>query len=348
MDSTFRPLVSIITPTYNHGRFIGACIESVLKQTYSNWEQIVIDDGSSDSTADIVFGFHDPRIRLERQPNRGPFELAQTYNRALALAQQEFIAILEGDDCWPPNKLVTLIPAFVDPEVVLAYGEPADVDARGTEQRAKSHTTRMRKGLSHSVLFNDPVGSATRYMLLAEGRSLIAPSTIIIRRSAMEKSGGFHYVAGLPLTDYPTFMELSLIGKFYYSPETMGYRRRHENSITVGHARTIHEKVSNFTIDFLERHRDKVELSRSERQQIEENWWDAEYKLHFSEGRFLLLQKKWFEARIHFRATSKSKNLMVRVAAYAGFLLSWLHMNIEPLMKLGGRADLRVQRNSEV
>jgi hypothetical protein len=185
-------------------------------------------------------------------------------------------------------------------------------------------------------------------MLLAEGRSLVSPSTVVIRRSALERIGGFQYVAGLPLTDYPTFMELSLVGKFYYSPETMGYRRRHENSITVGHARTIHEKVSSFTIDFLERHCEKIELSRSERQEVEENWRDAEDKLHFSEGRSLLLQRKWFEARVHFRATSKSKNLMVRLAGLAGFLLSWLHMNIEPLMKLGGRADLRVQHNSEL
>jgi len=348
MDNTFRPSVSIITPTYNHGRFIGACIESVLKQTYSNWEQVVIDDGSTDNTPEIASGFHDPRIRLERQANQGPFELANIYNRALSLAKGELIAILEGDDFWPPNKLAALIPAFVDREVVLAYGEPADVDAGGTEQRTKSHTTRLRKGLSNSVLFNDPVGSATRYMLLAEGRSLIAPSTVIIRRSALEKIGGFQYLVGLPLTDYPTFMELSLIGKFYYSPKTMGYRRRHENSITVGHARTIHEKVSSFTLDFLERYHEKIEIPRSQRQEIEENWREAEDKLHFSEGRSLLLRKKWLQARAHFRAISKSKKLVVRLAACAGFLLSWLHMNIEPLMKLGGRADLRVQRNSEL
>jgi glycosyltransferase involved in cell wall biosynthesis len=348
MNRTSPPLVTIITPTYNHEHYVGECIESVLQQTYSKWEQIVIDDGSSDSTPDIVSGFHDPRIRLECQANQGPFELANTYNRALSLAKGELIAILEGDDFWPPDKLAALVSAFLDDDIVLAYGEAADVDARGREQRTKSHTTRLRRGQSHSVLFNDPVGSSTCYMVLAEGRSLVAPSTVIIRRSALEMIGGFQYIRGLPLTDYPTFMELSLIGKFYYSPRTLGYRRRHENSVTVGHARIIHERVSSFTREFLDRHREKIELLPSNRLEMEENWREAEDKLHFSEGRSLLLQRKWLEARTHFRATSKSKSLMVCLAACAGFVLSWMHMNIEPLMKLGGRADLRVQRNSEL
>jgi glycosyltransferase involved in cell wall biosynthesis len=343
-----QPLVSVITPVYDHQKYIGACLESLLQQSYPLWEQIIIDDGSSDDTGKIISGYRDPRIHYERQTNQGPFELARTYNRALSLAKGELIAILEGDDFWPLDKLTTLVAAFLDASVVLAYGEAADVDAEGRQQRAKSHTTRLRKGLSHSTLFNDPVGAATRYMIFAEGRSLIAPSTVIIRRSALEKIGGFQYVTGLPLTDYPTFIELSLIGTFYYSPETMGYRRRHENSITVGHARAIHEKVSSFTLDFLERHHDKIELSHSKKQEIEQNWREAEDKLHFFEGRSLLLQRKWFEARTHFRASSKSKTLLVRLAAYAGYLLSWLHMNIEPLMKLGGRAALRVQRNSQL
>lgn len=348
MNLNFKPLVTVITPTYNHQDYIAQCVECVLLQSYPSWEQLVIDDGSTDKTAEIIASFRDTRIRLERQANQGPFELAKTYNRALSLANGELIAILEGDDFWPTNKLTALVPAFLDDEVVLAYGEAADVDAKGMKQRNKSHTTRLRERLAHSVLFNDPVGTSTQYMFLAEGRSLVSPSTVVIRRRALEKIGGFQYVAGLPLTDYPTFMELSLLGKFYYSPATMGYRRRHENSVTVGHARTIHEKVSNFTTDFLQRHHEKIELSPSKRREIEENWRAAEDKLHFSEGRSLLLQRKWFEARIHFRTTLKSKSLMVRLAAYAGFVLSWLHMNIEPLMKLGGRADLRVQRRSEL
>ncbi len=337
------PLVSVITPAYNHEKYISACLESLLHQSYYLWEQVVIDDGSTDTTVDVVSRFRDSRIRLERQANQGPFELANSYNRALSLAKGEFIAILEGDDFWPHDKLAALVPSFSDPNVVLAYGEAADVDANGIEQRTKSDATRLREGLSHSVLFNNPVGSATRYMLSAEGRSLVSPCTVVIRRSALEKIGGFQYLVGLPLTDYPTFMELSLAGKFHYLPQIMGYRRRHENSITVRHERRIHEVVCSFTMNFLERHRNQIVLLPSEREGIMQNWRQAEDKLHFSEGRSLLLQNKWSEARDHFRIAFTSNKVTVRLAAFAGFLFSWLHIDIEPLMKLGGRASLRVQ-----
>ena len=156
------PLVSIITPAFNHEKYIGPCIESVLKQTYQNWEQIIIDDGSTDRTAGVVRGFADGRVRYVHQENKGIEALAHTYNHALSMCKGELVAILEGDDMWPTNKLATLTSAFADEGVVLAYGEAADVNPKGLQQRTKSHTTRLRQRLTDSLLFNDPIGSATR------------------------------------------------------------------------------------------------------------------------------------------------------------------------------------------
>jgi glycosyltransferase involved in cell wall biosynthesis len=340
MNQDSSPLVSIITLTYNHQDYIAACIESVLQQTYQNWEQIIVDDGSTDDTGKIVSRFREPRIRYERQANQGPFELAHTYNRALSLAKGELIAILEGDDFWPADKLAGQVPAFQDDTVVLAYGERADVDAQGRRQRRKTDTARRREGLRDSVLWNDPVGSATRYMLLEDGRSLVGPCTVVLRKSALEKIGGFQYVAGLPLTDYPTFLELSLLGKFSYSLQTFGYLRRHQRSITVNHARTIHEAVSQFAREFVKKNSDRIVLSSSDWDAIEHSWREGEEKLHFAEGRMLLLRQNWHEAREHFRSASRSKNTKVRTAAFAGFLLSLAHMNLEPIMRIGGRSGL--------
>lgn len=341
MSRSEQPLVSIITPTFNHRGFIGRCIESVLSQSYSNWEQIIIDDGSTDNTGDIARGYHDPRIRYEYQANQGPFELAKSYNRALSISKGELVAILEGDDYWPAAKLSTMIPAFLDHSVVLAYGEAADVDANGNEQRRKSRTTRSRKILSPEVRFNDPVGSATYHMLAATGRSLISPSTVVLRRSVLERIGGFQRVPDLPLTDYPTFIEISLAGRFYYSPLIMGYRRRHEASITMNHARAIFERVSHFTLSFIASHSDQISLSDSEMEKIQATWLESEDNLHFSEGRSLLLKRMWSEARPHFRAACRSRNMVVRLAACAGLILSWLHSDLEGLMRFGGRAGLR-------
>lgn len=336
------PLVTIVTPTYNHQLYIAQCIESALRQSHRAWEQIIIDDGSTDGTAAIVSGYQDPRIRYEHQANQGPFGLAKTYNRALSLARGELIAILEGDDYWPANKLSALIPAFKDEDVVLAYGEREDVDARGRKQRRKTDTARLREGLDDSILSNSPVGSTTRYMLLEEGRSLVHPCTVIIRRKALERIGGFQYVPGLPLTDYPTFLELSLTGKFFFTSQTMGYLRRHQRSITVCHLRTIHEAVSKFAGEFLEKHADTLSLSLAERSGMEKSWRDADDRLHFYEGRMLLLRESWSDARTQFRLASSSKSTKVRAAALAGWLLSLFHRNMEPLMRLGGRSDLRI------
>jgi glycosyltransferase involved in cell wall biosynthesis len=319
-------------------------MDSVLRQTFSDWEQIIIDDGSMDGTAELVAGYHDSRIRYNWQAKQGPFKLADSYNLALSLAKGDLIAVLEGDDFWPSEKLAMLVPRFRDDAVVLAYGERVDVDAHGKRQRRKTDTARRRERLADCVFFNDPIGSATRYMLLEGGRSLVGPCTVVIRRTALERIGGFQFVAGLPLTDYPTFLELSLVGKFWYSRQTMGYFRRHQGSITVNHARIIHDAVSDFATEFVDRHSNAFALLPSDWEMTKQSWREAGDRLHFSEGRMLLLEKRWSDARKHFRLASRSRSAKVRAASVAGMLLSLAHMDIEPLMRLGGRADLRVPR----
>ena len=125
------PLVSILTPTYNHQLYIRQCIESVLAQTDERWEQIVLDDGSTDATGAIVSSFKDERVRYVPQEHTGIEHLADTYNKGLAMARGELIAVLEGDDFWPPDKLERQIPAFADPDVVLSWGQGGQVDATG-------------------------------------------------------------------------------------------------------------------------------------------------------------------------------------------------------------------------
>lgn len=98
-------LVSIITPSYNTSRFIGETISSVRAQTYQNWELIIVDDCSTDNTDQIVQGFQliDGRIHyLKNEKNQGA---AISRNKALALAQGRWIAFLDSDDLWYPDKL---------------------------------------------------------------------------------------------------------------------------------------------------------------------------------------------------------------------------------------------------
>ena len=97
-----KGLVSIITPAYNASKYIKETIESVLNQTYDNWELIVINDGSTDDTEKIVNSFKDSRIKLINQENMG---VSAARNRGLSEAQGEFITFLDADDILPPNSL---------------------------------------------------------------------------------------------------------------------------------------------------------------------------------------------------------------------------------------------------
>ena len=95
-------LVSIITPCYNGEKYISQTIRSVLEQTYGNWEMIIVDDGSSDSSADIVRSFADPRITLLQQENAGS---AAARNAGIRAARGRYIALLDADDLWEPEFL---------------------------------------------------------------------------------------------------------------------------------------------------------------------------------------------------------------------------------------------------
>ena len=100
-----RALVSVITPTYNCGRFVGDTIESVQNQTYENWEMIIVDDRSTDDTREIVSRYieNDQRITYVQLEENSGAAIART--KAMELANGKYIAFLDSDDIWMPDKL---------------------------------------------------------------------------------------------------------------------------------------------------------------------------------------------------------------------------------------------------
>lgn len=103
-------LVSIITPCYNGEKYISQTIRSVLEQTYENWEMIIVDDGSSDGSADIIRSFADPRITLLQQENSGS---AAARNAGIRAARGRYLALLDADDLWEPEFLKDQL-AFIE------------------------------------------------------------------------------------------------------------------------------------------------------------------------------------------------------------------------------------------
>jgi glycosyltransferase involved in cell wall biosynthesis len=225
----YRPLISVIILTYEQERFIGACIESLLKQTYDNFEAIVVDDGSLDRTPEIVASFGDERIKFFRRPHHGITKLGDTYNFALSHCRGELVAILEGDDLWPLEKLEVQVPAFQRQDIVLCWGRGVFIDEMGRELYCTPSA--WRHWPQHAIL-NQPPGSSLRYFLVDGDFFFVPSSSIMVRREALEKIGGFWQPEGLLWVDRPTWMRLALVGPFAYVDAILGYWRIHPNQTT--------------------------------------------------------------------------------------------------------------------
>jgi glycosyltransferase involved in cell wall biosynthesis len=169
------PRVSVIIPAFNGEKYIGETIQSILAQTHRPLEVLVVDDGSTDRTAEIVQRFGEP-VRYSRQENAGT---AAARNRAVAESRGEFIALLDQDDLWVPHKLERQMPRFAeDPRIGLVFAGIEFFDTHSgkiTSTYFPGPELSLRDLLAHVVL---PV------------------QTILFRKSALEKIGPFDTTLG--------------------------------------------------------------------------------------------------------------------------------------------------------
>lgn len=133
MELSTNNLVSIITPTYNCGKYIGETIKSVLAQTYTNWEMLIIDDCSTDNTREIVANFKDLRIKYYCLDNNSGAAICR--NTALKMARGRWIAFLDSDDVWLPRKLDQQIKFMIDNNYYFTYHDYSEIDESGNVQR---------------------------------------------------------------------------------------------------------------------------------------------------------------------------------------------------------------------
>ncbi len=326
------PQVSVITTTYNHASYLGDCVRSVLAQTFPDWEQIIVDDGSTDATPGVAASFTDPRIRYFRRERVGVLRLAETYNFALSQARAPLIAILEGDDYWNPRMLERQTAHFRDPETVFAYAELAAVVDGAV--RDTDNPTRRWPPAARS---NFPVGSALAPILSFDG--MPQPATWLVRRSALEKIGGFRQVPGIPTTDYPTILFLCLEGRFAYAPEILAYWRKHAAQTTNQYAGAVFSGCADFAARFYER-----EVSPEIKARLGVTAEELSVRIdrqrafgRFRQGRYELLARRWPDARRSFRDALRGGSPYVRTASAAGWCASWLRSDLELCARLAGK-----------
>lgn len=164
-----RPLCSVIIPSYNSYKYIGETIRSVSSQTYSNIEIIVIDDCSEDNTTNLVTNLmnEDDRIILIRNENN--IGVAETRNKGVQVANGEYIAFIDSDDCWLPTKLEKQIELMIRENIELSYTAYEMIDDKGQD---------LKK------IFYVPLTVEKEELFK---KNVIGCSTVVVRRGTMLK-----------------------------------------------------------------------------------------------------------------------------------------------------------------
>lgn len=169
-----RPLVSVILPVYQGEASIASVVASVLTQTYAHLELIVVDDGSTDATAQRLAAIDDPRLRVIHQANQG---VAFARNNGVAQAQGEYIAFIDADDRWLPEKLA------VELATVAAHGQPVCI----------VYSRYYGVDDADRVINLSPPFTASGSVLetILNNESVMLPSTTLIHRQVYAQGGGF-------------------------------------------------------------------------------------------------------------------------------------------------------------
>ncbi len=159
------PNVSIVVPAYNTLRTLPETVASLLAQTYGDLEVIVVDDGSSDGTADWVRAQTDPRLRLVRQLNRG---LAGARNGGIIAARGDLIGFCDGDDLWEPEKLKQHVDLLArHPEIGVSFSASLLVD-EANRSLGIIQAPRLTDLGAHDILLRNPVGNGSSPVIRAE------------------------------------------------------------------------------------------------------------------------------------------------------------------------------------
>jgi glycosyltransferase involved in cell wall biosynthesis len=158
---TESPLVSVVIPTYNQARYLGDCIDSVLGQSYPAIEIVVVDDGSTDATQDVLAGYGD-RIVHFRQSNHGA---ASALNRGIQASRGTFVCWLSSDDAFTPDKVARQVATFgADPSLGLSFMGFDTVDAEGCFKADRSNIPWRHPDLLVSVFWANPINGSTVMM----------------------------------------------------------------------------------------------------------------------------------------------------------------------------------------
>jgi glycosyltransferase involved in cell wall biosynthesis len=225
-------LISVIIPAHNVARFIGRTLESVLKQTHRALDVVVVDDGSTDDTADVVeeVSRRDPRVRLVRSDKLG---VSAARNLAIAQAKAQLIAPVDADDIWHPDKLarqLAIMRAGSD-RLGVVYCWSRGIDDQDRVILPSWNDSIARGDVLQDIIIRGIAGNG---------------STPLIRRRFIEQVGGYDAAATLS-EDWKFYTALAGVCEFDVVPQYLVGYRLHEDSASMTDARRMEQAIADCT-----------------------------------------------------------------------------------------------------
>lgn len=238
-DDAGAPVVTIVIPLYNGGRFIDETLQSVLAQTYRRFEVVVVDDGSTDEGPDIVRAHTDPRVRLVRSSGHGVAE-ARNAGAARASVQSMHLVFLDADDLWHPDMLATVVKTIGRrPDAAGAFVLAEYVDEQGDVLHPGDFPRHMRgrEDLRGDRLVPRDSTADVELEHLFLSNLVYPPSCLLVRRSAFQATGGFddRYLA----EDWEFIVRLARQGPLVPVDRVMVGYRRHGSNASGNRARNV-------------------------------------------------------------------------------------------------------------
>ena len=282
------PRVSVCIPVFNPGNFLGAAIESVLAQSFADFELLVVDDASTQPVASVVGRFDDPRLLFEENPSN--LGLVGNWNRCLALAQGEYITIFHQDDLMRPDNLAAKVELLDNyPQIGLVHSNIDTIDAAGAV--TGGHWAIQP---SHAPV---TAGWWCFEQLALRGNFISCPS-VVVRTSCYRALGGFD--TRLPFTcDLEMWLRIASRHDVGYLSTPLIGNRQHPNQETKrfsGAGREIREVQRALDIAFSEY--PPVGISHQLQRSAYRNLLAWAYRM----GRWKLGQRHWRAAFGYFRA----------------------------------------------
>jgi glycosyltransferase involved in cell wall biosynthesis len=261
--------VSVVIPAYNYGKFLPQAVDSALKQTHLNREIIVIDDGSTDDTAELMKGYGD-KIRYIYKENAG---LSAARNTGIEVARFDYIAFLDADDEWLPKMLEKAMQSFSElpPEYGLVACRNQHFDGDGAFQQSK----KLDKSPSREITFQE--------IIL---KSRFSPSAVVVKRRVFQQCGDFD-ITLRSSEDRDMWIRIGSKYRMFLRSERLALIRRHSNNMSK-HADRMKANV-------------RQVISKSYAARLVSPWafvfWMQVYSFHFFQNAWRFRdEERYFEA----------------------------------------------------